>query len=88
MKPIFLLMVALTIAGCGSSPPTRFYALEPTAPKGAVQLPRATPIKVDAVHIPSVLDRRTIVRGQNHYQLDISSQARWGVILGRWSDGC
>ncbi|HEY6453330.1 MAG TPA: ABC-type transport auxiliary lipoprotein family protein [Steroidobacteraceae bacterium] len=77
------MLVILELSACGSSPPTRFFALESTPPGTPVQLPSAAPVKVDGVHIPSVLDRRTIVRGEKDYQLSISSQDRWGADFGQ-----
>lgn len=70
------------LGGCGSSPPTRFYSLEPTAPVASAPSAMQAPIKVDAVHIPSVLDRQQIVTGEQHYQLHIASQERWGGDFG------
>jgi len=75
-------MGGIVLAGCGSSPPTRFYSLEPSAPVASTQQPLQAPIKVDAVHIPSMLDRKEIVTGENNYQLRISSQERWGGDFG------
>ena len=70
------------LAACGSSPPTRFYSLEPTAPVEPAPPTMQAPIKVDAVHIPSVLDRKQIVTGEQNYQLRIASQERWGGDFG------
>ena len=77
------LVALLTLVGCASSPPTRFFALDPvsagaTAAAGA----NGTPVKVDAVHIPPALDRDSMVRGENDNQLQISSQDRWAGDLG------
>jgi len=75
-------MTAVVLAGCGSSPPTRFYSLEPTSVVAPTQLHVPAPIKVDAVHVPAVLDRREIVQGEHNYQLSLSSQDRWGGDFG------
>ncbi|HUN70760.1 MAG TPA: PqiC family protein [Steroidobacteraceae bacterium] len=79
------LLALLTLAGCASSPPTRFFALDP-APAGASppadQGGAAAPVKVDAVHIPPALDRESMVRGESDNQLEISSQDRWAGDLG------
>jgi uncharacterized protein len=78
------LLLALVLAGCASSPPTRFYTLDPvTATAGAAQQSGGgAPLKVDAVHIPPALDRNSMVRGESDTQLDISSQDRWAGDLG------
>jgi hypothetical protein len=87
MKNSLLPVLALlTLAGCASSPPTRYFALDP-APPGASPAASQTdasavPVKVDAVHIPPALDRDSIVLGENANQLQISSQDRWAGDLG------
>jgi hypothetical protein len=87
MKNSLLPVLALlTLAGCASSPPTRYFALEP-APPGASPAASQTdasaaPVKVDAVHIPPALDRDSIVLGESDNQLQISSQDRWAGDLG------
>jgi len=79
------LLALLMLAGCASSPPTRFFALDP-APAGgspaADQGGAGAPVKVDAVHIPPALDRESMVRGESDNQLEISSQDRWAGDLG------
>ncbi|MFZ0500019.1 MAG: PqiC family protein [Steroidobacteraceae bacterium] len=84
MKNQLLAVLALlTLAGCASSPPTRFFALDPVAPgSAAVAGDTSAPVKVDAVHIPPALDRDSMVRGESDTQLQISSQDRWAGDLG------
>jgi len=80
---LIVLVTLLTLAGCASSPPTRFFALDPVsagAPSGAGG--HGAPVKVDAVHIPPALDRESMVRGESDNQLQISSQERWAGDLG------
>ena len=73
-------LLLLTLAACASSPPTRFFALDP-AP-GGERHDAVKPVKVDAVHIPPALDRNSMVRGESDNQLQISSQDRWAGDLG------
>lgn len=83
-----LLVSAAVLAGCGSSPPTRFYTLDAVKPDGpAPSKAAAAPVKVNAVHIPALLDRRAIVRRQAGNQLNISSQDRWGASFGEMARG-
>ena len=83
--PVLLL---LTLTACASSPPTRFFALDPTsagapaAASGGADHDTAKPVKIDAVHIPPALDRNSMVRGESDNQLQISSQDRWAGDLG------
>ena len=74
-----LLIGALT--GCGSSPRTRFYTLNPVPGTSRTPAGNQAPVKIAAVHIPGVLDRTSIIRGESNYTLDISSQDRWGADL-------
>lgn len=88
--PALLLM---TLSACASSPPTRFFALDPTAPAapgGAAPSEAqndATPVEIDAVHIPPELDRNAMVRGESGNQLEISSRDRWAGDLGEMIRG-
>jgi len=81
-------LLLLTLTACASSPPTRFFALDPTSSGGAAAAPagaesdNAKPVKIDAVHIPPALDRNSMVRGESGNQLQISSQDRWAGDLG------
>lgn len=79
--PVLLL---LTLSACASSPPTRFFALEPASPSSAAPAAEdaGSPLKIDAVHIPPALDRESMVRGESGNQLQISSQDRWAGDLG------
>src|SRR6202012_3998372 len=58
-----------TLAGCASSPPTRYFALDPTpagaSPAADQTAATGTPVKVDAVHIPPALDRDAMGRGES-----------------------
>lgn len=80
--PVLAVLASLTLAACASSPPTRFYALNPVAPGASPQPAAGTPVKIDAVHIPPALDRNSMVLGESSNQLDISSQDRWAGDLG------
>jgi uncharacterized lipoprotein YmbA len=76
------LLAALSLTACASSPPTRYYALEPVATGGGPQQVSGTPVKIDAVHIPPALDRSSMVRGESGDRLDISSRDEWAGDLG------
>lgn len=77
-------LLLLTLSACASSPPTRFFALEPASPSSGAPAVQAagSPLKIDAVHIPPALDRESMVRGESGNQLQISSQDRWAGDLG------
>lgn len=77
-----LLLALVSLAACASSPPTRYFALDPVAPAGGSRAVAGEPVKIDAVHIPPALDRNSLVRGESDNQLNISSQDRWAGDLG------
>jgi uncharacterized lipoprotein YmbA len=72
----------LALAGCASSPRTRFFTLRPVAPSGADRERIATPVEVDAVHLAPTLERRWMIRGENGTAVTISGQDRWAADLG------
>jgi len=83
--PALAALATLALTACASSPPTRFFALDPVASAGAAaggSGATGAPVKVDAVHIPPTLDRESMVRGESGNQLEISSQDRWAGDLG------
>ncbi len=74
------LVLALLLASCASSPPSRFYTLDPVPPR--VQLPAAgLMLQVAAVHIPEVLQRQEMVRESAPETLHLSDRNRWGAPL-------
>ena len=79
---LILSLALLTLTACASSPPTRFYALDPAPAGGSAHEASGTPVKIDAVHIPPALDRSSMLRGESGNQLEISSQDRWAGDLG------
>jgi uncharacterized lipoprotein YmbA len=82
MRRLTVVLACVILAGCGSSPPSRFFTLDAIAPARPQDLKVVTPIKVDAVHIPPAFDRQSIVRGERQHQLVISSQDRWAADFG------
>ncbi|HEY7889475.1 MAG TPA: PqiC family protein [Steroidobacteraceae bacterium] len=82
IRRVLPVLLTLTLAACASSPPTRFFALDPVSAAADHAGTARAPVKVDAVHIPPALDRDSIVRGESANQLQISSQDRWAGDLG------
>lgn len=81
--PLVILLIA-ALDACGTSPPVRFYTLDPiqTGAEGAARAEKGAPVQVAAVHLPRTLDRREMVRQSAPNQLTISSEHRWGAPLG------
>lgn len=73
---------ALTLCACGSSPPTRFYVLEPVASATArAEAPAGAPVKVAAVHLPEELDRLEMVSGLGPNRIQVRGEDRWAAPL-------
>jgi hypothetical protein len=81
VRRLAALLVAAALAGCGSSPPTQFYALESVAASHQPPPLRGPPLALDAVHLPPVLDRLPLVRRGPGASLEISERERWGAPL-------
>jgi uncharacterized lipoprotein YmbA len=81
-RTVPVLMAGLLVTGCGSSPPTHFFALTPVPPNSFTAAPVSAPVKLGSVSIPPLLDRESIVRGEAHNEVHISPQDRWGADLG------
>jgi uncharacterized lipoprotein YmbA len=79
LAPLCLL---LCLAACGSSPKTRFYALEPlpSTQLPSVRAPTA-PVVVDHVELPSMLDRLSLVTEGPGNQISVSDTDRWASPL-------
>jgi uncharacterized protein len=75
-------LAAALLAGCGSSPKTRYYTLDPVSGTGTNRLAISTPVTVAAVHLPASLDRREMIRQTGQNAVDISEQDRWESPLG------
>ncbi|HEY1610303.1 MAG TPA: PqiC family protein [Paraburkholderia sp.] len=75
-------LAAAALAGCGSSPPSHFYTLNPsdtTAP--AVANPPWL-IEVAPVNMPSQVAKNQLVVQQNANQVDVLEQERWASLPG------
>lgn len=89
MKACFLIRrwlpyaVALAVAACASTPPTRFYVLEPLPAPGTASLNQEPKriIGVGPVALAALLERKQLVsRGQDG-SIEISEQHQWAAPL-------
>ena len=73
----------LTLAGCASSPPTRFYMLDAvsSASNASSSLYAGAPIQVGHVDLPGMLDRASLVTHDTGERLVVSDQDRWAAPL-------
>jgi len=80
-----LVLLIGALAGCAQSPPTVFYTLEAvpsTSPHPAASNASAPPLRVDAVHLPGVLNRPEIFLRKGPNVLQVDDFARWAAPLG------
>lgn len=73
--------VTILAAACASSPPTRFYTLEPIPPAHRSTGSIRGPVKIAVVHVPPLLDREQIVSEGRPGELIVSDTNRWGAPL-------
>ncbi len=81
--PIWAVIAGLTLAGCGSSPPSRFYTLA-SVPPAARSPPHETPARslmLGKLTVPSILDRPEIAVRMTATQLEFSETRRWAAPL-------
>jgi uncharacterized lipoprotein YmbA len=78
-------IMTLLLAGCGTSPPAKFYTLTPVVaqrpPETVVETDKYTPIGIGPVEIPEYLDRPEIVTRAEQNQLILSEFNLWGGAL-------
>lgn len=79
-------LAVLLLAGCGHSPPTHFYTLDPSPPSRPAAVPAASqstaPIQLDAVHIPAALDRPQVVTQLGANRVEVHDFDQWASPLG------
>jgi uncharacterized protein len=81
MKLSTMLGLATVLAACHSSPPVRFFTLDPVPSSPQATNMSPVSVQVGAVHLPLVLDRQQMVRQGAPNSLTISNENRWGAPL-------
>ena len=74
-----ILFVTAALAGCGSSPPVRYFTLA-SEPRAAAAAPVFS-IVVGPVTVPEIVDRPHFVLRSSPNTVDIAEQARWAAPL-------
>jgi uncharacterized lipoprotein YmbA len=74
-----LVCAAALAAGCGTSPPARFYTLAPTAAPAATT--STLLVAVGPVTVPTVVDRPEVVVSAGANELRLDDFNRWGSPL-------
>jgi uncharacterized lipoprotein YmbA len=80
-------VVAMTLAGCAHSVPTRYVTLNPLPAEAPPATAAVPPIQLTAVHIPAVLDRLEVVSLAAPNRLTIDDNDRWGAPLAQMMRG-
>ena len=86
LRSLFTLaLVVVLLAGCASSPPSKFYQLSPLQNRTVVtwdaSLEKPEMIAIGPVHIPDYLDRPQIVTRAGKNELRLSEFDRWSGSL-------
>ena len=85
LKTLVFIMLCLWPLGCGTSPPTKFYLLsplpDPSLEAGDMQGQQPAIIRVNAVVIPSYLDRGEIVTRVSENEIHLADFHQWGEPL-------
>ncbi len=80
-RAILALLATLALAGCGSSPPTHFFALMEEPSSLSWPTPGGAPVVVRDVAIPDALDRSAIVTELGGGRIAVSGTDRWVAPL-------
>ncbi len=86
MKPLAALALCAgvaVLAGCGHSPPTRFYTLDAVASQVAARPYAGPPLRIGQVLVPPVLDRNEVVQEITAGRLQVDDLDHWGAPLGQ-----
>ncbi len=76
-----LLLLPITLAGCGSDKPTRLYVLNATVERPATTSPDGVAIGIGPITLPKYLDRPEIVTRVNGNSLSQANFDQWGGDL-------
>jgi uncharacterized lipoprotein YmbA len=82
MNRVFILVLialAACVAGCGSSPPARFYMLR--AEVTPLEVRSSVSVVVGPVALPAVVDRPQIVVSTGPYEVQLDELNRWAAPL-------
>lgn len=75
------MLLAFVLTGCGTSPPARFYHLEPMELNAGRETAQTKLLGVGPLHFPKYLDRPQIVTRTDSAQMSIDDYSRWAEPL-------
>lgn len=74
-------VLVILLCGCGTSPPTRFFAIEAVAPQRPPITLTGPPIVLNGVRLPAIYDRKELVRHGPGDSIQVSDTERWAAPL-------
>jgi len=80
-KRLACALALATLAGCGHSPPTRYFSLDAVPPSAPLATAKASmaPVQLGAVRVPASLDRPEIVAQDARYQVSVRDDDHWAA---------
>lgn len=78
-----IVLLALALIGCGTSPPSRYFHLEPMELAAGSKAVDAKRLAVGPLHFPEYLDRPQIVTRTDSAQMSIDEYSRWAEPLDK-----
>jgi uncharacterized lipoprotein YmbA len=74
---IGLALLAVMLTACGTSPPVRYFSLEPAAVSATVDEPGARVVGLGPLRVPDYLKRSQIVTRGSGSEIKVNDYARW-----------
>lgn len=81
MRRAASLLLPIALAGCGHSPPTRFFTIDPAPPRRAVEAGQPRMIKLGRIDIPPSLDRPQLVTEVGGDRVKVDERDQWSAPL-------
>lgn len=83
LAAMVIVVIGITMSGCGHSPPTRYVTLNAAPVAAPLATAQIQPVQLTAVHIPAELDRPEVVTQVAPNGLAVDETHRWGAPLAQ-----
>ena len=80
-RPVFVIVAALLLGGCGASPPSKFYVLTADPAPARSITGGASTVALGRVSLPGALDRPALARRRGGNEIVYSEEERWAGPL-------
>ena len=81
MRLLLLAVAALLLAGCGASPPSKFYVLTADPAPARVASAGSSSVALGRISLPGALDRPSIARRRGGNEIVYTENERWAGPL-------